>query len=49
MLPAVFITTKAGRSRLSLPRPYVAHEPIEGRPGWEKPQFIKICAGAWLN
>ena len=20
-----------------------------GRPGWAKPQFMKICAGAWLN
>ena len=20
-----------------------------GRPGWEKPVFMKICAGAWLN
>src|SRR4051812_28235458 len=30
-------TTNPGRSRLSLPRPYVAHAPMLGRPGWAEP------------
>jgi hypothetical protein len=45
----VLMTTKLGRSRDSAPRPYVTHEPMLGRPGCEKPVFMKICAGAWLN
>src|SRR6185436_15706925 len=42
-------TTKPGRSRDSLPRPYVTHAPMLGRPNCCAPVFIMICAGAWLN
>ncbi len=42
----VDITTKAGRSLVSAPRPYVTHDPMLGRPGCEKPVLKKICAGA---
>ena len=42
-------TTKPGRSRFSLPSPYVSHAPIDGRPTIWWPVFMKICAGAWLN
>src|SRR5262249_20415284 len=45
----VDMTTKAGRSLVSAPMPYVTHEPMLGRPGCEKPVLKKICAGAWLN
>ncbi len=37
----VDITTKAGRSVVSAPRPYVTHEPRLGRPGCEKPRVEK--------
>src|SRR6185369_5289908 len=42
-------TTKPGRSRDSLPRPYVTHAPMLGRPNCWAPVFIMICAGAWLK
>ena len=42
------ITTKPGRSAFSLPRPYVTHEPMLGRPGIDVPVFITVCAGSWL-
>src|SRR5262249_3520813 len=45
----VDMTTKAGRSLVSAPIPYVTHDPMLGRPGCEKPVLKKICAGAWLN
>src|SRR5262249_34424207 len=42
-------TTKPGRSRDSLPSPYVTHDPMLGRPNCCEPVFMKIWAGAWLN
>src|SRR4029077_156843 len=47
--PAELRTTKPGRSWDSLPRPYVTHEPMLGRPNWVDPVFMRICPGAWLN
>jgi len=42
-------TTNPGRSSASLPKPYVTHDPILGRPGCGAPVFTKILAGPWLN
>src|SRR3954451_23772308 len=42
------ITTNPGRLSHSLPRPYVTHDPMLGRPGKRKPVFIWNRAGAWL-
>src|SRR5438270_6708530 len=50
LMPApVDMTTNAGRSLVSAPRPYVTQEPMLGLPGCEKPVLNRICAGAWLN
>ena len=38
-------TTNAGRSRDSLPRPYVTQAPRAGRPGALKPAFMNSFAG----
>jgi hypothetical protein len=42
-------TTKPGRSCDSLPRPYVTHEPMLGRPNCCVPVDMNSCAGAWLK
>src|SRR4030095_14309169 len=47
-LPALVSTTKPGRSSASLPRPYVIHEPMLGRPEIVVPVFMNVCAGSWL-
>ena len=41
-------TTKPGRLLASLPRPYVIHEPMLGRPEIDVPVFMKVWAGSWL-
>src|SRR5262245_8662888 len=38
-----------GRSLLSEPSPYVAHEPNDGRPCRADPVYSSNSAGAWLN
>src|SRR5262245_56621281 len=43
-----YMVTKAGRFALSLPRPYVTHEPTQGKPMRGKPVLIWNRAGAWL-
>src|SRR5260370_259482 len=47
-LPAESSTTKPGRSSVSAPRPYSAHEPMLGRPAMMEPVFMMVWAGAWL-
>src|SRR5580765_1803452 len=42
------MTTKPGRLLDSLPRPYVTHDPIAGRPDSRLPVFMKVWAGSWL-
>src|SRR4051794_34619240 len=42
------ITTNPGRLRLSLPRPYVTHDPAHGKPIRGRPVFIMNSAGEWL-
>src|SRR4051812_15448300 len=42
-------TTKPGRSFAVLPRPYVAHAPMLGRPAWGLPVLTNSFAGAWLK
>src|SRR5262245_51591954 len=42
-------TMKPGRSLLSLPRPYVTHDPADGRPWLGEPVYNSSSAGAWLN
>ena len=39
-------TTNAGKSLLSLPRPYVTQEPMLGRPASWKPVWQKVTAGS---
>src|SRR6185436_15608619 len=41
-------TTKAGRFAFSVPRPYVTHEPSEGRPARVDPVFIWHTPPEWL-
>src|SRR5262249_26997216 len=43
------ITTNAGKTCDSLPSPYTAHEPSDGRPVNGVPQCSIICAVEWLN
>jgi hypothetical protein len=40
---------KPGRFWFSLPRPYVTHEPIDGRGSRASPQFMSISDGSWLG
>src|SRR5205823_2725677 len=40
-------TTKAGKFLFAVPRPYVTHEPIDGKPGSTNPEFIMKSAGPW--
>ena len=40
---------ESGQIWLSLPDPYVNHEPMLGRPNTWLPVFMKIWPGAWLN
>ena len=47
-LPSEVSTTKPGNSSASLPRPYVSHAPMLGRPGMVEPVLKKQCAGSWL-
>src|SRR5262249_32837826 len=42
-------TTNPGRLSLSLPRPYVSHAPMLGRPNCGEPVLTKHFAGPWLN
>src|SRR5438309_10887878 len=42
-------TTNPGRSVDSLPRPYVIHEPMLGRPNLVDPVLTKHLAGPWLK
>src|SRR5438046_2090409 len=42
------MVTNAGRFSLSLPRPYVTHEPTQGKPMRGRPVLIWNRAGAWL-
>jgi hypothetical protein len=42
-------TTKPGRFVLSVPRPYVSHAPIDGRPTWVWPVFIISSDGSWFG
>jgi hypothetical protein len=41
-------TTKAGRSLLSLPRPYASQEPMLALPACSLPVMTKVQAGSWL-
>src|SRR5262245_19240540 len=41
-------TTNAGRSLLSLPRPYASQEPRLGLPGTSLPVITNVQAGSWL-
>src|SRR3954471_21482996 len=41
--------TYPGRFLLSVPRPYVSHEPSEGRPTCVWPVFIISIDGSWLG
>src|SRR5262245_57867311 len=38
-----------GRFWLSLPSPYVTHDPSDGRTSRASPQFISISDGSWLG
>src|SRR5207249_10363531 len=40
---------KPGRFWFSLPRPYVTHEPREGRTSRASPQFMSKSDGSWLG
>jgi hypothetical protein len=42
------MATNAGRLRLELPRPYVTHEPTQGKPMRAMPVLILKRAGEWL-
>ena len=42
------MTTKAGRSWFSLPRPYETQAPMLGRPASWAPVWKKVTAGSWL-
>ena len=46
--PSDVSTTNPGRSSASLPRPYVTHEPMLGRPAICEPVFMNMWAGSWL-
>src|SRR5215472_8085535 len=41
--------TKVGRFRLAEPKPYVTHEPIEGRPARIDPVFIWQTEPTWFK
>jgi hypothetical protein len=41
-------TAKAGRSWLTLPKPYATHAPMLGRPASCEPVCTKVIAGSWL-
>ena len=41
-------TTKAGRSSLSLPKPYDTQLPRLGLPGTSLPVITNVQAGSWL-
>src|SRR2546421_2103741 len=43
-----YITTNPGRSWFSLPRPYVTHDPTQGKPIRLIPVLISNRAGEWL-
>src|SRR5437588_12435700 len=43
-----YMTMKPGRSWFSVPRPYVTHEPTDGKPIRGRPLLIWNRAGAWL-
>src|SRR5579859_7563413 len=43
-----YITTNAGRFCVSVPRPYVTHEPTQGKPIRVEPVLILNSAGEWL-
>src|SRR5438067_2435846 len=43
------MTTNAGRSADALPRPYVTHAPMLGRPGTWDPVRKNVTPGAWLT
>jgi hypothetical protein len=40
---------KPGRFWLSVPRPYVTHDPTLGRTNRDSPVFIKRREGSWLG
>ena len=42
-------TMNPGKSRDSVPRPYVTHEPMLGCPKIGRPQFISNWPGVWLD
>src|SRR5262249_47491335 len=42
------MTTNAGRSWFSVPRPYVTHDPSDGRPARMDPVFIWQMPAEWL-
>src|SRR3954453_20273628 len=43
-----YIATNAGRLSLTLPSPYVTHEPTHGKPMRDMPVLIWNSAGEWL-
>src|SRR5437762_9287085 len=43
------MTTKPGRFSLTLPRPYVTHEPRHGLPLRMRPEFIISMAEPWIG
>ena len=43
------ITTYDGIDALSLPRPYVTHEPMLGNPGTMRPVKSSYCAAEWTT
>src|SRR5262245_30169647 len=43
------MTTKPGRFSLTLPRPYVTHEPRHGWPLRIRPEFIISMAEPWIG
>ena len=47
-LPREVSTTNPGKSAASLPRPYVTHAPMLGRPAICEPVFMNMWAGSWL-
>src|SRR5262249_29437075 len=47
--PLEISTTNPGRFSFSEPRPYVTHDPIDGRPARGEPVNSSSSAGAWLN
>src|SRR5829696_1779997 len=43
------MTTKPGRFWLTLPRPYVTHDPRHGLPDRMRPEFIISIAEPWMG